>query len=236
MRKRISTLSRPLHFTAAVGVLVFALGGTATAAKFIDGSDIRNGSITGADIKAGSITASDLNNKTEKALDGRDGKDGATGPQGPHGATGPQGPKGDTGAAGAQGPKGDTGAPGLSNLEADGPYPSATNLIDGDNSTAKFAGNSTAKQTAWVQCAPGKRAIGGGFGMNDDADSNINIVTSAPVQIAGGKTFLEDAGVYQPIAGDADGSFAPNGWIVQGYNTGPTDVIVRPWVVCATVR
>jgi hypothetical protein len=164
MRKRITALSRPSQLIAAVGVLVFALGGTATAAKLVDGSDIRNGSITGADIKSGSITsadiksgsitASDLSKATEKALDGKDGKNGAAGPKGETGAAGPQGPKGENGATGPQGPAGEDG---VSGYESIGPA-LAPWKVDTDPG---------ARQTGFhdiqVNCPAGKVAISGGL-------------------------------------------------------------------------
>lgn len=183
------------------------------------------------------------------------GATGATGPQGPKGDTGATGAKGDTGATGPsgetgatgpqgpQGAKGDTGAPGLSNVEASGPYPSQTQLSglvdsggasEGANSTTLFAGdNGAAVQSAWVSCPPGKVAIGGGFSRFLDvaeADNALNIVSSYPAQID-----ASGAIVYQPIAGDGAGDYVPNGWVVEGYNNSSTPLLVRPWVVCATV-
>jgi hypothetical protein len=170
--------------------------------------------------------------------DGPHGKKGATGATGATGPAGVQGPRGLTGPAGPIGPKGDRGLPGLANVEADGPYPgradSQNNLhgSQGDQSTAMWAADGTL-QTSWVMCAPGKVALGGGFGQDDVQTSNLRIVTSSPIQIANGKTYLDDPSVYHPI--DPEGSIAPNGWIVQGYNLGTQPLIVRPWVVCATV-
>ena len=69
----ISKLSRPAQLIAAVAVLVIALGGTATAAKFITGAQIKDGTITGRDIKAGSIDASDL--RKGEAMPERGGAD-----------------------------------------------------------------------------------------------------------------------------------------------------------------
>jgi hypothetical protein len=75
--------------TTIVGavVLALAIGGTATAAKLITSSDIKNGT----------IKAKDLSKGAKRALKG---KRGATGPAGPAGPIGPAGP------AGAQGPPG----------------------------------------------------------------------------------------------------------------------------------
>src|SRR4051812_21134131 len=101
VRARISKLSRPAQLIAAVGILVFALGGTAAASRLITGAQIKNGTITGRDIKARSISASDLRRDAANALRGRDGIRGETGATGPRGETGATGPKGDTGANGS---------------------------------------------------------------------------------------------------------------------------------------
>jgi hypothetical protein len=127
------------------------------------------------------------------------------------------------------------GTPGVTDLEADSPYPSATQLGDfpgnGANSTVKFLGDEGKNlQRAWVQCAEGKFAIGGGFQRGDEAQSsikNLQIVTSAATQIVDGKE------VYNPIDGDKAGSVKPNAWLVEGFNNGSVDLIVRPSVVCA---
>jgi hypothetical protein len=85
-----------------------------------------------------------------------------------------------------------------------------------------------------VKCAPGKRAVGGGFGQWDYPAAtvrNLQIVTSAPATIRDGKI------VDTPIPGDPDQSIRPNGWVVEGFNNNAsTDVSVRPWVVCAVMR
>lgn len=124
----------------------------------------------------------------------------------------------------------------ISGLESDGPYPGATELQDGDNSTAKWPADAgAALHRSWVMCPAGKTAIGGGFSRADEgvaAFKNLQVVTSSPVQIKDGKE------VYEPITGDADGSFVPNAWLVEGFNNGgpaAPDLIVRPHVVCATI-
>lgn len=138
---------------------------------------------------------------------------------------------------GKDGKAGANGTDGVTKLEADSPYPSATQLADhegnGANSTVKFKGDKGATlQRAWVQCADGKSAIGGGFQRADESVAsikNLQIVTSAATQIKDGKE------VYNPIEGDAAGSVKPNAWLVEGFNNGDTDLIVRPSVVCAVV-
>ena len=123
----------------------------------------------------------------------------------------------------------------LHHLEADGPYPGLTQLDQGANSTELWVADSGATlQQSWVRCAPGKNAVGGGFGQWDyapDVVRNLQIVTSVPATIKNGKI------VDTPIPGDADQSIEPNGWLVEGFNNGATtDVSVRPWVVCAAMK
>lgn len=60
-------------------------------------SDIKSSSITGADVRRGSITSSDLNDRTEKALDGKDGAKGNRGTRGPASPAGPRGAEGPAG-------------------------------------------------------------------------------------------------------------------------------------------
>lgn len=219
-----NTLRRPLP-VIAVGVLAVALigGGTAAAQDLVTSKDVKDNSLRSVDVKDGSLRVRDLTAAAVQTLQ-------KGGPKGDTGATGATGPKG---ATGAQGPKGDTGAPGLTNLESDGPYPGATNLQDGDNSTAYWTNNGL--QRSWVMCAPGKVALGGGFTAAADASDTdkqaVHIVTSQPAQIVNGNP---DA--YTPIEGDADGSYVPNGWLVEGYYTGTNPaLVVRPHVVCANI-
>ena len=93
---------------ACVVTALLVGGGTATASKFITGSDIKNGSVTGRDIKNGSLSGRDLKNGSigfadlSTALQQRIDKTVSGSP----GVPGPQGPKGD------KGDKGDKGAPG----------------------------------------------------------------------------------------------------------------------------
>ncbi|MFZ0323171.1 MAG: hypothetical protein WAN48_03445 [Actinomycetes bacterium] len=120
-------------------------------------------------------------------------------------------------------------------LESDGHYPGVTHLDNGDNSMAKWTADEGATlQSSWVMCAPGKTAIGGGFSRADEgvaAYRDLQIVTSRPAQFKGGEE------VYNAIAGDPDGSFVPNAWLVEGFNNAVSgDVIVRPWVVCAAIK
>jgi hypothetical protein len=121
-------------------------------------------------------------------------------------------------------------------LEADGPYPGLTQLQQGHNSTKLWVGDEGATlQQSWVQCAPGKVALGGGFGQSDggpDVIKNIQIVTSVPA------TYKAGVLVDTPIKGDPDMSIRPNAWLVEGFNLNAagTDVSVRPWVVCAVMR
>lgn len=125
---------------------------------------------------------------------------------------------------------------GVDALESDGPYPGATDLGDlegqGDNSD-ELVPNDGGIHTVWVQCAPGKVALGGGFTLAADAGASaaaaVHVTESVPTQVE------NETIVYQPIEGDLAGSFVPNGWAVSVINTGTGPVIVRPHVVCADI-
>jgi hypothetical protein len=227
------------------GVLLISGGATAGAASLISGSQI----------KKNSIPLDRLSKGTQNKIKGVSGQSVTPGPRGPagvngeNGANGINGAKGDTGATGAKGDKGDTGAKGntgadgasgVTNLESDGPYPGrsdpANNLSgnQGAQSTLAWVGNNgSTLQQSWVKCAPGKTALGGGFGDNDGGGQDkLNVVTSAPAQVDG-----TGAITYAPIAGDAAGSFVPNAWLVEGYNNNTSgEIIVRPHVICAEVN
>ena len=73
--KKLRTL-KPAQMILGVGLVVLALGGTATAAKtVITGKQIKDSSVTGKDVRDGSLTAADFN-----------GAAGQQGPQGPAGS------------------------------------------------------------------------------------------------------------------------------------------------------
>jgi hypothetical protein len=228
----------------------------------ITGKQIAAHSITSLNMVDHTLQAHDLSQgliKSLKAKAGPAGRQGAQGKVGPAGAkgdtgqAGPQGPQGDVGAAGPQGltgdagpmgqrgPQGDQGTqgpPGLSKLESDGPYPSLTQLGDykdaGVNSTEAWASDpdGLTLQESWVMCAPGKLALGGGFGQNDARTSKLVIVTSSPFYVD--PVTLKPG--TPPAADNSDEySIVPNAWLVQGYNMSDTKLVVRPWVVCAKV-
>lgn len=143
---------------------------------------------------------------------------------------------------------GTDGTDGVAGLESDGARPGATQLADnpgqGANSTEVWtAGPASTFHTSWVACPDGKTALGGGFSRDTEtgaAVKGLQVVTSSPAQIDttiedDPNTAADERVVYTPIEGDAAGSFVPNGWIVEGFNNGNTDLIVRPWVICAAV-
>ena len=140
------------------------------------------------------------------------------------------------------------GTDGVAGLESDGPRPGATQLAEfpgnGANSTEIWtAGPAGAFHTSWVSCPEGKTALGGGFSRDSQGGAEVRglqVVTSSPAQIDPSleddpNTAADERIVYTPIAGDAAGSFVPNGWLVEGFNTGNTDLIVQPWVICGAV-
>jgi collagen triple helix repeat protein len=242
--------------TAVVAVLALSATASGTVRTVITGGQIAPHSITSKHMVDHTLQAHDLSAGLLKSLQaktgakGQAGAVGAKGETGAAGAKGETGAKGDTGMTGATGDKGDKGEkgepgpqgpPGITGLETDGPYPGRPdpeNNLAGDQgaqSTHLWAHDGTL-QTSWVMCAPGKVALGGGFGQDDVQTDQLVIVSSSPVQVENGKTYFDDPSVYKPIAGDPAGSFVPNGWIVQGYNKSGQDLIVRPWVICAKVN
>lgn len=98
--------------------LVLAGGSAVAASKLIDGSRLRNESVTGMKIRNGSVQLADLSPAARKALRGAkgergaDGAAGAAGRDGTNGTNGTNGTDGAPGTAGAIGPKGDAGATG----------------------------------------------------------------------------------------------------------------------------
>lgn len=223
---------RSALIAALVSLLVGAGGAVAAphVSKLITGHDIKNGSVGWVDLSKGAkhhiaqISQNDNQNLlkflasqgyTTKGASGTDGKDGANGAQGPKGAQGIQGVAGPIGPQGIAGPQ---GAPGLANLTVDGPY------------TSTWVGDGGATlQSAVVKCDAGKAVVGGGFSGQGGAD-DLGTAVDKDIQVVASVPYTDD---YQPINGR--GSFVANEWIVKGFNTGSTDQIVRPWVVCATV-
>ena len=213
---------------AVLAVLVVGTAASGSVQTLITGASIKDGSSGSDDIKPGAIMSHDIRNGTITKLDLSSGVLAhLTGPQGPKGDAGPIGPAGAKGDQGAKGAKGDKG---VTNLEADGPYPGRAdpeNNLQGDEgaqSTTMWAGDGTLQQS-WVMCAPGKVALGGGFGQNDYQTDKLVIVTSTPVNVTKDGEFYPAGTPY-----DEEGSLlAPNGWLVQGYNQSGQDLIVRPW-------
>jgi hypothetical protein len=223
MRARLSTKGL-LFLLSLVAVLFVTASAAGTVQTLIKGKNIAPHSISSQHMVDHTLQAHDMSPALLKSLQG---KTGATGQQG---ARGEQGTKGD---------KGDKGDSHITNLEADGPYPgSALVPLHGDQggqSTAMWThGTPTLLQQSWVMCAPGKVALGGGFGQNDLQSDQLVIVGSSPINV-------NAAGELYPAGStptDNEGSLlAPNGWLVQGYNQDPVnDLIVRPWVICANVK
>jgi collagen triple helix repeat protein len=232
---------------ALVTILALASAASGRVSGLITGKEIKPHTISSQHLIDHTIQAHDLSATLIRSLKGTQGQPGATGPKGDTGATGA---KGETGATGAKGPKGDTGPqgpPGLSNVATDGPYPSLTQLSDFPggraNSTEAWAGDSGATlYQSWVRCGTDKVAIGGGFSHADEgvvAYKGLQVVTSEPAQIDAHGNIVSVTGGdgFVTVAGDAAGSFVPNGWLVEGFNNNTAgSLVVRPWVICATVK
>jgi hypothetical protein len=224
----------PLRFIlAGLALALISGGGYAMAGSLIGSSDVRDDSLRSRDVRDGTLRNRDLADGLQEKVAGA----GEPGPKGDPGAQGSQGPQG------PQGPKGDKGDKGLTNLEADGPYPGSgippLQSYPGNGAQSTDLWDNNGRQTSWVQCAPGKTALGGGFHLAADAGDaaarNVQVVVSEPTQVRNGQTLYDDPTLYEPIQGDAAGSIKPNGWIVQGFKDGAAPVVVRPWVVCAEV-
>jgi len=88
---------------ATLGVFI-ALGGTSWAAVKIDGSQVRDGSLTGRDIRNRSLAGADLKSRTIGKKHLRKGLLASRGTRGPAGAPGARGLTGPRGPAGERGP------------------------------------------------------------------------------------------------------------------------------------
>lgn len=145
-----STIRRILSpsMLVSMAAVVLAVGGTASAAKLIGGSQILNGSLTGADVRSNSIPGSDLRNGSVTP-----GKLSASVRQ-QLGATGPAGPTGPTGPAGPQGPKGDTGDPGTSITLA--------NVYQRESALGLGTDKGDGTHTQSLKCDPGDILLSGG--------------------------------------------------------------------------
>jgi hypothetical protein len=198
--------SRVAAVTAGAVVVVGLGAGGAVAGQMITGADIRNGSVKGVDVGTDTLGRRQLRPNSVGSDQLSDWVMGKVG----------------------------EGSTGLKNIESDGPYPGSTDLgkMDGqgDNSDEAVPADGQ-RHTVWVQCAPGKVALGGGFRLAADntqaAAEAISVLASEPTQIKDG------AVVYEPIEGDEAGSFQANGWLVEVVNHGAQSQTVRPWVTCA---
>jgi hypothetical protein len=229
--------------------LAAVLGLTATASgtvqSMIAGKDIKAHSINSRHLVNHTIQAHDLSAALVKSLHGQKGDTGSQGLKGETGTPGARGSNGDKGDKGDRGDKGEQGPPGVSNIQTDGPYPGLTQLstFPGGraNSTLQWVGDSGATlQQSWVRCGTDKVALGGGFSRADEgaaAEHGLQIVTSAPAQIDKDGNVVSLTGAYTPTPGDPALSFVPNGWLVEGYNNNSSgQLVVRPWVICATEK
>lgn len=171
--------------------------------------DLHAGSVTTSEVRDGTLLSNDFSDEAKAALKGEKGDKGDQGEQGP---AGPQGERGE------QGPQGE---PGVAGIETDGPY--NNNWVGDQGATL---------QTATVNCAPGKTAIGGGYSVYGGADDNTPSAEDGHnIQVIASYPYTTD---YQPV--NDRGSFEADQWIVKGYNNGTKDLVVRPWVVCATAN
>jgi len=149
----------------SIAALVLAGTGSATAASLIDGSSLKNNTVSGSKIKDRSITLKDIHPSARTALRGQTTLAG--------GQAGPQGPKGepgDTGAPGVPGPqgaKGDPGLPGVPGISGHHVVPKADTL-PGNKPNATFVHT----------CPEGEVILGGGVVL---FDNRVQLMGSYPV-------------------------------------------------------
>ncbi len=140
-----------------------ALGGTGYAALTITGKNVKDGSLTGRDIRSSSVSARHVKDGSLLASDFKP----AQLPAGPAGARGPMGAQGPPGQRGPSGPAG---------------APAATNVTV---RSASATGKGSA--TATASCAPGERAVSGGFDIGGWG-ATVSPFRSAPVPNETGAT------------------------------------------------
>jgi hypothetical protein len=178
----------------ALIALFVALSGTGYAAVTVTGKTVKNGSLSGADVKNSSLTGTDIKNSSlttsdvkDRSLLSKDFKAGQV-PAGARGATGPAGPLGPRGAAGASDVVVRTG-------------------------TANVPANTSGGASAFADCQPGERAVGGG-GELSTASTGEGLVKSRPDPPTSGET--------------------PTGWFVNySITSTPSARTLTAYVVCA---
>lgn len=121
-------------------------------------------------------------------------------------------------------------------VEAIGPYPGDLQITYGRQSTDHWTGDGGATlQRSWVACPQSGLAFGGGFAHGDQAGvKNQQVVTSSPayIDLDGNITSITGLPADKYPSVNSDGDYLPNGWVVEGYNNGATDLTVRPYVIC----
>ncbi len=121
--KRLHAAVRGMPGRGLAGASLVALllgGGSAEAARLINGRDIAAGTVTSRNIKDGSIDLRDVDPRLHPvaATRGPQGPQGAAGPKGDTGPRGSTGPTGPTGHQGPQGPRGFEGPRGTRGASA----------------------------------------------------------------------------------------------------------------------
>jgi hypothetical protein len=167
--------------------LVVALSGTAVAATFITGAQVKDGTLSGLDVHNGSLTSIDVRDHTLKAIDlapgvlkAGTGVPGPVGPQGPPGPVGPQGP------AGPAGPQGSPGLSGVEIVTAESPHSSANS------------------KTLDIGCPGSKKLIGGGARLY-----------GAGGAVALDESYPKDATTWRATGDEVN--LTPASWWVVGY-------------------
>ena len=190
---------------------MLAAAGGATAQRLIDGSDVRNNSLTGADIRNRSLTPADFRGSIRGVV-GIARASGAIGPTGPQGRVGPVGTAGPQGPAGPQGSKGDNGntGPAGSTVTVRASYGPAGGIDIADDPAFTVVDELNLVAGTWMVTAS----------LTVTSDGNDIVICELRPEGAG-----DPIGEAQPVAGTDDGGAAT----IMGPVTlaAPTDIQLR---------
>jgi hypothetical protein len=154
----------------AIIALVFAIGGTSYAAL-----NLPKNSVGAKQIKKNAVTSTKVKNHSLKAIDFKNGQLPA-GAQGPTGAQGTAGSKGATGPSGPSGPSGPTGFVGqVTVMRTDIALPAGPDATTPGAATSAFA-----------NCNPGQRMLGGSVNVGDAANAEVLISRPATTNTGSG--------------------------------------------------
>ncbi|WP_243059071.1 collagen-like protein [Nocardioides sp. SR21] len=232
---------------AAAGL--FAVGGTtgAVAAKMIDGSRLKDASVSGAKLEKNAVGTRELapgsvgqNQLKEGVLEGVEGQAGPAGAQGEQGPAGPQGEQGPAGAPGpaglpgSQGPRGFTGDQGPEGPQGPngllGAVYRVANYTNGGGGIATVACADTLAESANYTAISGGAFVQVVDGTGTVVSSHTEPMTSSFPGRMNWSFGSDSQDNNTPQAGRLDG------WIVKfGNGVAPTSQegdVLQVWALC----